>query len=319
MASRSTSLPRMLRRRLVRLVISLVVVLTLSFLLLQLVPGDPVRESLGPDAPASLVVLRRHQLGLDQSVWAQYWRYWKDVLTGNFGTSIVSQQSLSTIISTGLRNTATLVVITLVVSLLGSIVFGVTFGVLTHNNRRPRLLVAFTIVAGLIAAIPEFLIAVVLVYFFAVKAQWFPVAGANSWKSFVLPAASIVGAATAIMARVVRAQTDVVLGQDYIRVARSKRLPSLLIYRRHALPNVLTAALTLAGIQLGAVIAASIVIENVFAIPGLGNALVRGLVAKDYPVVQAILLLFATAVLVVTFIVDVLIGFIDPRSSLQEA
>jgi peptide/nickel transport system permease protein len=109
-----------------------------------------------------------------------------------------------------------------------------------------------------------------------------------------------------------------VLAQDYIRVARAKRLPPLLIYRRHALPNVLTAALTLAGLQLGAVVAAAIVVENVFAIPGLGTALVRGLVARDYPVVQAILLLFATAVLLVTLLVDILIGIIDPRSNLQE-
>ncbi|MCL2782320.1 MAG: ABC transporter permease [Actinomycetia bacterium] len=316
--SRATSLPNLLRRRLTRLVISLVVVLTISFLLIQLIPGDPARTSLGPDASAELVAQRRHLLGLDQPVLVQYWHYWGNVLSGRFGTSLMTSVPVSYTIRDGLKNTLVLVSITLIVTVIASIAIGMVLGVATQHNRRPGAQLAFTVIAGLISAIPQFLVAVLLVYFFAVKLRWFPAGGADNWHSFVLPALAITGSATAIMTRVVRSQTTVVLDQDYIRVARAKRLPPGLIYRRHALPNVLTAALTLAGLQLGAVITASIVIEKVFAIPGLGKALVDGLLASDYPVVQAILLLFAAGVLVVTLVVDLIIGMLDPRSNLQE-
>lgn len=311
-------LARTLVRRLVRLVVSLAIVLTLSFLLLQLIPGDPARTALGPDASAQQVDQLTRQLGLDNPLVVQYVDYWKHVFTGNFGTSIISSQPVSEIISSGIRNTAVLVVTTLVVTLIASLLIGLVMGVATRSGRRPRSLVLFTVLTGLVGAVPEFLAAVVLVYVFAVRLRWMPVAFASGWKSFVLPALSITGAATALMSRVVRAQTDVVLGQEYLRVARSKRLPSLLIYRRHALPNILTAVLTLSGLQLGAVVAASIVIENVFAIPGLGAALVRALVNRDYPVVQAVLLIYAAAILVLTLLVDVAISVIDPRSAIQE-
>jgi peptide/nickel transport system permease protein len=307
-----------LLRRVIRLVVSLVVVLSLSFFLLQLVPGNPARTALGPDASAGQVAQLARQLGLDNSLLVQYLTYWRHVFTGNFGTSIISFQPVSEIVESGLKNTAILVATALVVTLVASVVVGVVMGVLTHNNRHPRSLVLFTVVAGLVGAVPEFVVAVLLVYVFAVRLHWLPVAFASGWRSFVLPAASITGAASALMSRVVRAQTDAVLGQEYIRVARSKRLPNLLVYRRHALPNVLTAVLTLSGLQLGAIVAATIVIENIFAIPGLGAALVRGLVNRDYPVVQAILLIYAASILVLTLLVDVAISIIDPRSTVHD-
>ena len=316
--SRAASLPRLIRKRLVRLLISLVVVLTLSFLLMQLVPGDPARTSLGPDAPPEVVAQRRHVLGLDQPVIVQYLNYWKNILTGSFGRSMMNDVPVSFTISSGLKNTLILVLIALCVTFVGATVIGVVIGVLTHSNRNQPVLATFTVIAGLVAALPQFLVAMALVYFFAVRVSWLPVAFATDWKSFVLPALAITGTSMAIMARVIRSQTEVVLGQDYIRVARAKRLPQGLIYRRHALPNVLTAGLTLSGLQFGSVIAASIVVEQVFSIPGLGQSLIQGMIASDYPVVQAILLIFATGVLVVTMLVDILIGALDPRSTLQD-
>jgi len=308
----------MIRKRVIRLLISLVVVLTLSFLLMQLVPGDPARTTLGPDATLEQVEERRHVLGLDQPVVVQYWNYWKRVVTGNFGVSMMKSVPVSYTISKGLQNTLILVVIALTVTFVAATVTGIVIGVLTNGNRNQPVLASFTVIAGLIAALPQFVVAMALVYFFSVRLNWLPVAFATDWKSFVLPALAITGTSTAIMARVIRSQTEVVLGQDYIRVARAKRLPQQLIYRRHALPNVLTAGLTLSGLQLGSVIAASIVVEKVFAIPGLGNALITGMIDSDYPVVQAILLIFASAVLVVTLLVDILIGALDPRSNLQD-
>ncbi|MCL1897454.1 MAG: ABC transporter permease, partial [Micrococcales bacterium] len=286
--------------------------------LMQLVPGDPARTSLGPDATAELVAQRRHHLGLDQPVLVQYLNYWKNVVQGNFGNSMLSNVAVSFTISSGLKNTMILVLVALCVTFVGATVIGIVIGVLTHSNRNQPVLATFTVIAGLTAALPQFLVAMALVYFFSVRLNWLPVAFATDWRSFVLPALAITGTSTAIMARVIRSQTEVVLGQDYIRVARAKRLPQQLIYRRHALPNVLTAGLTLSGLQFGSVVAASIIIEQVFSIPGLGQALIQGMIASDYPVVQAILLIFASAVLVVTLLVDILIGVLDPRSNLQD-
>ncbi len=305
---------RSLPWKLVRLVISLVVVLTLTFFMIQLIPGDPIRAALGPDAPVSLIAERRHQLGLDLPLWQQYLQYWGHMLTGQFGDSLISQQPVSSIVRARLGNTATLVVASLVLTAIVSIGGGLIFGILTRGGRRSSLRFGFNAITGIASAIPDFLLAVALVFVFAITIRLFPVAGAASPASFVLPTLAITLGSAATMMRVVRSSTDVVLGQDYILVARAKRLTRFRIYARHALPNLLTAALTLGGLQLGTIVTGTIVVESVFAMPGLGSALVQGLSTRDYPVVQTIMMIFAGTVLVVNLIIDIVLGAIDPRS-----
>jgi peptide/nickel transport system permease protein len=308
-----------LARRIGRLVVSLAVVLSLSFLLVQLIPGDPVRLALGPTAPASMVAQQRAALGLTKPLVIQYLDYWHDVLTGHLGSSIVSGQPVGQIIATSLPNTAELVGVALVFTMILGVSLGVLAGALTHYGRRPRLLLFFTSGTSILNTIPEFLVGVGLVFVFAVTLKLLPVAGATGWQSLVLPALAIAIGPTAGLARIVRVQTDVVLGQDYMRVARAKRLPTRTIYLRHALPNLLTAALTIGGLLLGTLVASSVVVENVFARPGLGTAIVQAITQHDYPVIQGVLLVLGAAVLVLNLLVDLLLSVLDPRSTLRES
>jgi peptide/nickel transport system permease protein len=308
-----------LARRIGRLIVSLAVVLSLSFLLIQFIPGDPVRLALGPTAPASMVAQQRAALGLTKPLGIQYLDYWHDVLTGHLGSSIVSGQSVGQIIATSLPETAELVGVALVLTMIFAVSLGVLAGALTHQGRRPRLLLFFTSATSILNTIPEFLLGVGLVFVFAVTLKLLPVAGASGWQSLVLPALAIAIGPTAGLARIVRVQTDVVLAQDYMRVARAKRLPTWIIYLRHALPNLLTAALTIGGLLLGTLVASSVVVENVFARPGLGTAIVQAITQHDYPVIQGILLVLGAAVLVLNLLVDLVLSALDPRSTLRES
>jgi peptide/nickel transport system permease protein len=278
-----------------------------------------VRQALGPSASAALVTQRRDQLGLNEPILVQYLHYWGNALTGNFGTSIISSQPVALIVQSRIMNTVVLVVASILATMIISLLVGMAVGIATHRGRRPGGRFAFNITTGLFAAIPDFLVAVVLVFVFGVTIKLFPVAGADTPSSFVLPTVAIILGSVATLSRIVRSSTDTTLDQDYILVARSKRLPRSRIYFRHALPNTLTAALTLGGLQLGTIITGTIIVENVFAIPGLGSALVSALVSRDFPVAQAMMLIFASAVLVLNLFVDALLIVFNPRSRTREA
>jgi peptide/nickel transport system permease protein len=311
--------PAFVARRVLRLVIGIVVVVTASFLIMQLVPGDPVRLSLGPSAPFSLVEQRRADLGLDDPLIVQYLHYWKGVFSGNLGSSILTQQSVTSIIASRIWNTVTLVAIALGLTLFFAVAIGVTVGALTHNARRPRLLGAYRIVASTLNVVPEYLYGVALVVIFAVTLKLLPVAGDDGFKSLILPSLAISLAPIAGLSRIVRVQTEEVLSQEYIQFARSKRLPAFRIYLRHALPNLLTSALTVGGILLGVLVASTVVVENVFALPGLGSTVVTAITQRDYPLAQGSLLILGGSVVLVNLIIDVIVSLLDPRSLMRES
>ncbi len=305
-------------RRIFRLLVSLFAVGSVVFFMLALVPGDPVRAALGPNAPVELVEARRHALGLDKPLPVQFLDYWGRLLTGNFGRSIASDRPVKQVLAERAANTAVLVGAAILLTLVLSVTIGVAFGALTNGGRRPRTLLGFTVGSSIINTIPSFLIGIALVYVFAVTFQVLPPAGSSGFRTLILPVIALSLGPAAGLARIVRAQTDVVLGEDYIRVARSKRLPSRLIFFRHALPNLLTAALTIGGLLLGVLVAGSVVVESVFARAGLGTAIVQGIADRDYPLVQGILLVLAAAVLVVNTLVDVILAVIDRQSLLGQ-
>jgi peptide/nickel transport system permease protein len=306
-------------RRLWRLVVSLWVLVTAAFLMIHLIPGDPVRSALGMTAPAELVRARRAALGLNDPLLTQYWRYLTSALSGNLGTSMTSQQPVSQVIGDRLPATLAIAVAAFVVVIVISVPLGAVMAVLTRGGRRRAGELAFTATSVVFAAIPEFLLAVGLVYLFGVHLQWFPVAGRAGLSSYVLPVASLALGAAAILARIVRVEVLSVLGNDFIRTARAKRLPARLIYARHALPNALTATLTLGGLLLTSLVAGTVLVENVFAWPGLGSTIVQSILSKDYPVVQGIVLVYGVMVLGVNLLVDVLLALLDPRSTIRES
>ncbi|MFC4852316.1 ABC transporter permease [Actinophytocola glycyrrhizae] len=305
-------------RRFGRLLVSVWVLVTAAFGMIHLIPGDPVRAALGPTATRELVEARRAALGLDQPLWQQYVDYLRGLFTGDLGISMSSGLPVSDILGDRLPATVELAVLAFALAVLVSVPLGLLFAVLTRGGRRRPLELGFTSTSVVLAAIPEFLLAVALVWIFSVNLGWAPVAGRDGPASYVLPVVALGLAPAAILARIVRVETLTVLRADYVRTARAKRLPSRTVYFRHALPNALTAAITLGGLLLGALVAGTVLVENVFAWPGLGSTIVSSILAKDYPVVQGVVLVYGVGVLVVNLVVDVALALLDPRSTIRE-
>jgi ABC-type dipeptide/oligopeptide/nickel transport system permease component len=310
---------RFTARRLGRLVVSLWVVVTAAFLMLHLIPGDPVRAALGPAASAELVAARRAALGLDQPLWHQYLDYLRGLFTGDLGVSMTSGLPVTQVIGDRLPATVELAVGAFVLAVILSVPLGLLFAVLTRGGRRRPAELAFTATSVILGTIPEFLLAVGLVWLFGVNLGWLPVAGREGFGSYVLPVVALALGPGAILARIVRVETLSVLRADFIRTARAKRLPNAVVYLRHALPNALTATITVCGLLLGSLVAGTVLVENVFAWPGLGSTIVSSILAKDYPVVQGIVLVYGLGVLLVNLVVDVALALLDPRSTIRES
>ncbi|MGH3387293.1 MAG: ABC transporter permease [Actinomadura sp.] len=306
-------------RRLGRFLVSLWVLVTAAFLMIHLVPGDPARAALGLTAPADVVAARREALGLNDPLWVQYRHYLQGLFTGDLGSSMRSGQPVSQVIGDRLPATVELAVLAFLLVLVVAVTVGVTMAVLTRGGRRRGGELAFATTCVVLAAIPEFLLAVALVYVFAVNLGWFPVAGDDGPVSFMLPVVALAVGPAAVMARIVRVEMLSVLGNDYIRTARAKRLRPRSIYTRHALPNALTATLTVAGLILTSLVAGTVLVENVFAWPGLGTEIVQSILERDYPMVQGIVLVYGAGVLLVNLVVDVVLAVLDPRSTIREA
>ncbi|OLF19324.1 ABC transporter permease [Actinophytocola xanthii] len=305
-------------RRLGRLVVSLWVLVTASFAMIHLIPGDPVRGALGPTAPAELVEARRQALGLNDPIITQYLDYLRGLVTGDLGTSISSRLPVAEIVAQRLPATLVLAVLAFLAAVVVAIPLGVAMGVLTRRGHGRRTELAFTTTSIVVATIPDFLIGVMLVYVFGVRLGWLPVAGNETAAAYLLPVVSLAIGPAAILARIVRVELVTVLEADFVRTARAKRLPARTIYLRHALPNAVTAALTLGGLLLSAMVAGTVLVENVFAWPGLGSTVVQSILTKDYPVVQAIVLVYGVGVLVVNTLVDLALARLDPRSLIRE-
>ncbi|MEV4895567.1 ABC transporter permease [Nonomuraea sp. NPDC055795] len=305
-------------RRTRRFAVSLWVLVTAAFLMIHLIPGDPVRGALGLTAPVELIRERRAALGLDDPLWTQYLDFLRGLVTGDLGTSMVSNMPVAQTIGERLPETVKLALPAFALVLAAAIPIGLVMAVLTRGGRRRAGELAFTSGSVFLAAIPEFLLAVGLVYAFAVQLPWFPVAGRDGLISYVLPVLALAIAPAAILSRIVRVELLSVLGDDYIRTARAKRLTARLVYLRHALPNALTATLTVAGLTLTAMVVGTVLVENVFAWPGMGSTIVESILQKDYPMVQGVVLVYGAGVLLVNLLVDVLLAVLDPRSAIKE-
>jgi peptide/nickel transport system permease protein len=191
-------------------------------------------------------------------------------------------------------------------------------GVVTRRGHGRRAELAFTGTSVVLGIIPDFLVGVGLVYVFGVRLDWLPVAGNDTPDAYILPVLALAIGPAAILARILRVEMVSVLDSDFVRTARAKRLPARTIYVRHALPNAVTATLTLAGLILGAMVAGTVLVENVFAWGGLGQTIVGSILDKDYPVVQAIVLVYGVGVLLINTVVDVALAILDPRSMIRE-
>lgn len=284
-------------------------VVSVVFLLIHLVPGDPVLQMLGEGAPGADVAAARHAYGLDQPLAKQYLDYWKGVLHGNLGPSIRFNQSVSTLILQRYPYTLELTIAALVVAISLAIPAG------ARSARRRNLwddrVLSVVSLFGL--SFPNFALGPILILFFAIKLGLLPVSGSGTFAHLVLPAITMGGALAAILTRMVRTSMLEELSQDYIRTARAKGLPENTVVYRHALRNALIPVVTVLGLQFGALLAGAIVTETIFSWPGLGRLTIQAISNRDYYLVQGCILAIGLTYVAVNFLTDFVYSLANPR------
>jgi len=306
-------------RRLLRAVVSLAIVLVASFFLVHLVPGDPVRAALGPTVSPEAVEALRRSLGLDLPLWQQFTNYVGGLFTGDLGVSVTSQRPVGATLAERLPTTLLLSVLSFVIAALGAFPIGVATAVSARSGRRRAADLGVSGVLGILIAIPNFLLAVLLISLFSVGLQAFPPAGWGQPSQVVLPVVALAIGPLAYLARIVHVEMLRVLDEPYITTARSKRLPGRILYLRHALPNIVAASLTAGGVVLVGLVAGTVLIETVFVIPGIGSTIVSSITTKDYPLIQGVVLVYAVLVLAANLVIDLALAILDPRSTIAEA
>ena len=284
-------------------------VVSLVFLLIHLVPGDPVLQMLGEGAPATDVQAARHAYGLDVPLGQQYLHYWKGVLRGDLGPSLRFNQNVGTLIAQRYPYTLQLTLAALLVAVLLSIPAGVRSA--QRRNRWDDRLLSVVSLFGL--SFPNFALGPILILFFAIKLGLLPVSGSGSVAHLVLPAITMGGALAAILTRMVRTSMLEELSQDYIRTARAKGVPERTVVYRHALRNAMIPVITVLGLQFGALLAGAIVTETIFSWPGIGRLTIQAIGNRDYYLVQGCILAIGLTYIAVNFLTDLLYSVANPR------
>lgn len=299
-----------IRGKLLSTIIVLFGVSLLSFLILHLVPGDPVQVMSGQSgASASDMEKLRHQLGLDRPIYTQYVDFITNALRGDLGRSIISRQPVSRMVLDQLPPT-----IRLTVAGMGlAIVLGIGLGIVAAVRPHSLLDSSIMIVATLGVAVPSFWFALLLIYAFSVHFHWFPAAGGQGLKPLVLPAITLGFSAAAVIARLTRSSMLEVMHQDYIGTARAKGLRERSVIYRHGLKNALIPVITVIGLQFGALLSGAVIVETVFARQGIGRLAIDAILNKDYPLVQGTVLVTACAYVLVNLVIDLLYVVLDPR------
>lgn len=299
-------------RRVLWLLPVLFFVSLITFALMHSVEGGPWDEE--KKLPDAVIENLNRKYGLDKPVWRQYIDFVWNALQGDLGASFQRQDKpVTDIIVSGFRVTATLGVIAMAIALM----IGVTLGVLGAVNRNGIADYASVLLGSIGAAVPSFALAILLIYVFAVKLHWLPVLGWGSAEQAVMPAATLAALPTAFLARVTRASMLDVLGQDYMRTARAKGLRSATVLYRHGLRNALIPILTVTGPIMAGLVTGSFIVEQVFAIPGIGRLFVHSINARDYGMIMGTTLFYAVIIAFANLAVDIAYAVVDPRIRYQ--
>jgi peptide/nickel transport system permease protein len=301
-------------RRLGGLLLSFAVLVTLTFLIVPLIPGDPAVIAAGEGASPAQIATVRAELGLDLPLLTQFLSYVSGVLRLDMGASFISGEAVSALIFTRFPFTAEIALLAIVLVLAIAVPLGMAVAILTRGGRMKWLDAGFNFVTSLIYSVPQYVVATLLVVVFAVTLRWFPAAGAATLNSLVLPTAALMLGPACVISRIVRRETAAVLEKDYIRTARGWRLGVLRTNARYVLPNLVTTTLTLSGLILAAQLGGAVVIETVFAWPGLGQGIVNAILQRDYPVIRGIILVLGLLATLIIILVDLILAIIDPRN-----
>jgi len=304
---------RHLLHRLVLTLPALWLVLTMVFLLIHIVPGDPVEQMLGEGAAPGQAAQLRHTLGLDQPLYVQYGRYLGQVVRGDLGQSFKFQAPVRRIIFERYPATVQLAFLALLVCAA----IALPAGVLAAHRRGSNADRAIGVLTLLGLAIPNFALGPLLMTLFSIKLGWLPVSGRGSILSYILPAATLGAALAAILTRMVRSSMLEELSSDYVRTARAKGLSATAVLIRHALRNALLPIITILGLQFGTLLAGTIVTETIFSWPGIGRLTVMAISSRDYPLLQGCILVIALSYVLVNLLTDTFYVLIDPRVRLS--
>ncbi len=303
-------------RRLLLILPSVLGVVTIVFLLIHLIPGDPVQAMLAEDAPTEAIEKVRSQLGLDQPLHIQYASFLRRLAQGDLGQSILTPRSVAGEVRRVLPYTIELAFSALTIGLVLGLPLGVTQAVRRNS--------ATDFVASTLSVIwysaPIFWVALLMMYYFSLKQGMFPVTGAGDRGDLTsllyhltLPAITLGLRRIALVSRMMRSSMLEILGMDFIRTARAKGLSERVVVYRHALKNAIIPVITVAGLEFGTLLGGAVITEWIFVRPGLGRLTVQGIFARDYPMVQGALLVFALMFMLLNLIVDLSYGFLDPR------
>jgi ABC-type dipeptide/oligopeptide/nickel transport system permease component len=279
------------------------------FLMVHLIPGDPAALIAGTDATRADVENVRQSLGLDRPLPVQYLAFVGKALTGDFGQSFRTGRAVLDEIAPRYLNTVALGALALLIAVVIGMATGIVSAVRRHTVfDHTALLLSL---AGV--SMPTFFLGLLLMLVFSVWLNWLPLSGKDTWAHYILPAITLSTASIAVISRIMHASLIEVLNEDYVRTARAKGQFEPLVIWRHAVRNALIPVVTVAGLQLGYLLGGAVVTETVFAWPGLGRLLVQSILARDFPVVQAAVLLLATTFVAINLVTDLIYGLLDPR------
>jgi len=306
-----------LARRVAATIPVLVFVAVFVFAMLRLTPGDPAAVLAGDNATPQQIEEIRAQLGLDEPVWTQFAIYAGRLVQGDLGVSYFFNQPVTALIAQRIEPTLSLAVVTILITVVVAVPLG-TLAAYRHGSWLDRLVMGFS-VAGF--SIPVFVLGYLLIWIFAVELRWLPVQGFTSiseglWpflERMILPASALSVIYIALIARIARASVLEVLGEDYVRTARAKGLAELPVVTRHALRNAAVPIVTVIGVGIALLIGGVVVTESVFNIPGLGRLTVDAVLARDYPTIQAVILLFSFLYVLINLLIDLSYLVLDPR------
>jgi peptide/nickel transport system permease protein len=308
---------RLVLRRLVATIPVLVLVTAGVFMLIHLTPGDPVEAMMGESQDPQAKAALRRELGLDQPLYVQYASWVRRLVQGDLGRSIRSHEPVIENIVRRIRPSLQLSLYAMLISL--AVAFPV--GIISATHRNGPIDGFGTLFALLGICMPNFLVALLLIFVFGVSLRWMPISGyldplddlAGGIRSLTLPAITLGLALAAVMTRTLRSSLLEVLSEDYVRTARAKGLEERLVIRGHALKNSLIPVVTLLGLQFGTLIGGAVITEYVFALPGVGRLVVDAIFARDYPLVQGVVLLISLGFIFSNLVVDIVYGWLDPR------
>lgn len=302
-------------KRLLMMILVVAGVILVVFSIMRMAPGDPVVSILGANYTQEQYDVMEAKLGLDKPFLIQLFNYYAGLLHGDMGTSYSSMLPITKELASRLPSTFALGFMGIFIT----VIIGIPAGIVSATKQYSAFDYITTVVALILSSMPNFWVALMLMLIFSANLGWLPASGVDHWYSWIMPGLAVGLGSVAGISRLTRSSMLDVIRQDYIRTARAKGVNEGVVIRKHALKNALIPIITMIGFQLSMIVGGSVIVESIFNIPGIGTYMMAGINGRDYPVVQACVLVLALSICVVNLLVDIVYAFVDPRIKSQYA